>query len=67
LLFVDEDGAQPKLAALTAKGNKNQNENNRLAAQKRQYDAEEEVLHQPVSVEFENMTKLAGTRPINAS
>jgi hypothetical protein len=22
LLFVDEDGAQPKLAALTAKGNK---------------------------------------------
>jgi hypothetical protein len=27
-LFVDEDGAQPKLVALTAKGNKNQNENN---------------------------------------
>lgn len=62
LLFVDEDGAQPKLAVLTAKGNKNQKENNRLAFAKSVNTMlkSKRFCTNPVSVEFENMTKLAG-------
>jgi hypothetical protein len=62
MLFVDEEGVQPKLAALVAKANKSQNEKNRLeyAQSVNTILKSRRFCGDPVTEEFERLTKLAG-------